>query len=422
MHSLLARSIVVALTALASEAATSTPVQPGARAAAEDSVIFESRTGEVTRRSAESLGNVDLATAGAAFVRFEHVDPVTPLVPKIEPLELATLDLAGGDRVLGRLRSGAGERVELELEAGPVLALDVDKIAQIVFEARLSTDQRASLRSPAQGDLLYTLRDGALDRVEGTLQEFKPEGVRFESPALKKTVTCPWNEVAALFIEALGAKGGSARKEPPANAAGVPVAVDLTDGGRLRGRCLALSSAGCRLAYAGAELVLPLSALDELFVDDGGLAFLSDRKPARAVEGSPFGDELGLTWPHRVDASVTGSPLTVGGRKYRRGLGVHAPSRLTWTLDGAYRELRGSVGVDDQVLLLPHHGAVNFRIFGDEKLLWESGTLRGGENARAFTGLSLAGVKELTLEAAADAESFVADRADWLRVLLVRGS
>jgi alpha-galactosidase len=121
-----------------------------------------------------------------------------------------------------------------------------------------------------------------------------------------------------------------------------------------------------------------------------------------------------------VDLSVTGKPLTVGGRVWRRGLGVHAPSRLTWKLDGPWRELRGFVGIDDEVLTLPHRGAVDFRLRLDGREVWSSGTVRGGEGAREIPTLALGGASTLTLEVDMDGQSFVADRADWLRVLLVK--
>jgi hypothetical protein len=385
----------------------------GAAAPTAEAVLVESRTGEVARRPIEELAQIDLAK-DVAFVRFERAAAAS--APRVASVDRARIELTNGDRVLGKLVSGSGDRIQLELESGVALALDVDSIAEITFEGRLTPDQRASLRRPPQGDLLYTLRDGALDRIEGTLEEFQPDGVRFESRTLKKRVTTPWNEVAGLFIEALDRD----RPQEDAKGAGVRVIADLADGGRLRGRCLELAPGGCRLALRSAEIALPLDAIDELFVDSGELVFLSDLAPSKAVEGSLFGDDFGLAWPHRVDRSVTGAPLVVGGRTYRRGIGVHAPSRISWALDGSYKELRGFAGIDDQVLTLAEHGAVNFKIHGDGKLLWESRTVRGGEAPRAISGVALSGVKELALEVDPDAESFVADRADWLRLLLVR--
>ena len=58
--------------------------------------------------------------------------------------------------------------------------------------------------------------------------------------------------------------------------------------------------------------------------------------PADAGNSSPFGDELGFVWPMRVDRNCRGGLLSVGGVVFDRGLGVHAPSRLTWDVGGEW--------------------------------------------------------------------------------------
>jgi hypothetical protein len=127
-----------------------------------------------------------------------------------------------------------------------------------------------------------------------------------------------------------------------------------------------------------------------------------------------------MSWPVRRDRSTTGGPLRAGGRVWSRGLGVHAPSRVEYSLGGSWRGLRGSVAVDDEVVHLPARGSVRFRIHGDGELLWESAVLRGGDPPVAFPELDLAGVQTLLLEVDMAEELHAGDRADWLRLILVR--
>jgi alpha-galactosidase len=146
--------------------------------------------------------------------------------------------------------------------------------------------------------------------------------------------------------------------------------------------------------------------------------------PSRAVEGWPSGDDLGMKWSYQIDRAVTGGALRAGGRAWRRGIGVHAPSRLEWTLDGAWSALRGSVAIDDSVLLLGSRGSVQFRVYvdGHTEPAWSSGRVQGGGSPIEIPALALKGVHQLALEVDMDDKLYVADRADWLRLRLVRAA
>jgi hypothetical protein len=172
------------------------------------------------------------------------------------------------------------------------------------------------------------------------------------------------------------------------------------------------------------EVALPLAALGEIARDDGSVAFLSDL-PQKGEEGrgNPFdtGDApYGMVWPCRADRAVTGAALHAGGRVYRRGLGAHAPSRIRFELDGAYRELQGAVAIDDSTLLLSARGSVVFRILLDGEAVFESASLSAGDTPVTFPPVQLAGKRELVLEADMAADLNQGDRADWLRMMLVR--
>ena len=230
---------------------------------------------------------------------------------------------------------------------------------------------------------------------------------------------CP-AEVAALYVEVF--------EEPTPSrpdAGGVPVAVDLTDGGRVRGSLVELAETGCRMRVVGeTEILLPLARILEIAVDDGRLRFLSDLAPGTETgRGSPFGDELGMSWPYRIDRAAGGRALVAGGRRWARGIGMHAPSRVAWTLEPQWRRLRGFVAIDDRSLLHEPdaRGSVVFRILVGGETVWESPVVRGGDDPLEIPALELGnadGARELVLEVDS-VEDFRGDRADWLRLILV---
>ena len=386
------------------------PVAPAPPA--DGRVLLEAHDGRVEPRPLEGFSVTHPGEAQAALVRFEGVAEGTGAAPVGDAAEVILL---GGDRLRGRIAGGRGETLQLELAGGVVLPISIDALASLSVPARIPTGSSATVEAAAEGDVLYRRTGAGLNRITGAVEEFSEDGLAFHSVLGSRTFA--WDEVAALFVEAFG----EPETTPNDRRA---VSVDLRDGSRVRGRCVRIDSTGCLLRLTGGEeVLLPVASLAEVSVDDGSLAFLSALEPAEVEEGSPFGDELGMTWPHRMDRSVTGQPLVAAGQLYTRGIGVHAPSRLTWRLDGdgpGWRELRGSCALSDEVERLPARGSVVFRILINGEPRWESGVVRGGDAPLAIPPLSLEGARELTLVVDMATDLHVGDRANWLRMLVVR--
>ncbi len=72
------------------------------------------------------------------------------------------------------------------------------------------------------------------------------------------------------------------------------------------------------------------------------------------------------------------------------------------------------------MLLLSVHGSVVFRVLVDGEERWSSAIVRGGDTPLELPPIDLEGAHELALEVDMAEDHYVADRADWLRPLLVR--
>jgi hypothetical protein len=184
-------------------------------------------------------------------------------------------------------------------------------------------------------------------------------------------------------------------------------------GERITGEWLALTSKEIRLKPSwGPELAVPLERLTRLTVLNGRLVFLPDIRPAE-VQETPFFD---TPHPFRIDRSQGGRPLRLGGRVYARGLGVHARSALTYALAGSFKSFAATLGVDSEV---GNGGSVVFRVIGDDKPLYESPVLRGGDTPLAVT-VDVSGVLLLRLEVDEAENADVADHADWAEARLLK--
>ena len=109
------------------------------------------------------------------------------------------------------------------------------------------------------------------------------------------------------------------------------------------------------------------------------------------------------------NAASDGGPIRIGGVTYTKGLGVHAPSELRYALNKQYSRFLASVGVDGEV---GNSGSVRFQVYGDGTLLYDSGTVRGGQAAKSVD-VSVANVTELRLVVTDNGDSNYDDHADW---------
>lgn len=326
--------------------------------------------------------------------------------------ERAELLLTGGERLVGRLVGGAGELLEVELVGQTRVPLAIDALLSLRFSERLGAEDAASVEPPEEGDRLYRMVGDRLDRLDGFVEAFEADGVKFESLVGIKQV--PWSEVGALFIEPLG----EVETAPPGPRR---VAVDLVNGSRLVGSLGRADRAGLSLELAGGTAVrLPIDVVQRLSVLDGRMTYLSDLPWSVFEGGSAFGDGLGLVWSPRVDRCVEGGPLLVGEQRVPRGIGVMAPTVLEWELPEGYREFRGAACVDASVKRLGLEGSVSFRVWVDGEVRFDSQSIGVRSGAVVWPAIDVKGAKRLRLEADMGPDYNAGDRADWLDLRLIR--
>ena len=117
----------------------------------------------------------------------------------------------------------------------------------------------------------------------------------------------------------------------------------------------------------------------------------------------------------QINKSITGKPITLGGRVYQKGVGSHSEAGYWLVLDGNGERFQATVGVDDNA---NGSGSVVFRITGDDRELWQSGVMKI-HDAPKPVDVDLKGVKLLGLEItdAGDGNSF--DHGDWAEAKII---
>jgi alpha-galactosidase len=112
----------------------------------------------------------------------------------------------------------------------------------------------------------------------------------------------------------------------------------------------------------------------------------------------------------KANTSVDGKPISIGGNVYSGGFGTHADSMFAISLNKKAARFRAYVGVDDEVA--SDKGSVEFKVVGDGRTLWQSGVLKGGDQARPVD-INLRGISKMVLVVTNGGDGIDYDHADW---------
>jgi alpha-galactosidase len=119
------------------------------------------------------------------------------------------------------------------------------------------------------------------------------------------------------------------------------------------------------------------------------------------------------------DKSVDNKPISIGGQAFERGIGTHAESYLDIDLKPGVRKFVASVGVHDET---GKNGSVEFQVYGDANLLFSSGIMRCGEQAKKID-LDISSCKHLLLFVSDGKDGNAYDHAVWADAkVLVQGA
>ncbi len=307
--------------------------------------------------------------------------------------------LSDGGRLYGELVGGATDAVLTRTALGGGIPLSFQHLAGIQLvrgeefaKAEGLFQSALQARLPAQ-DVLITRGGEEAKSVRGRLETLDAERGAFAFG--ERTRTFPTDKVYGVVF-AVGA----------AKRAAYPVTVELADGSVVSG---SLERADAeRLAIAtsvGATVEIKVAEVTNLRVRSPRVVYLSDLTPTgERTEGM-----LHRPWPVRRDRSVSARPLSMGGRVFDKGLGVHSRTELDYPLDRGYESLVATIGIDDAVRPA---GSVVFRVVGDGKVLLDSGVVTGKDPPRDIR-VDLMGVSALTLVVDYGDELDLSDQADW---------
>ncbi|MFQ5412852.1 MAG: NPCBM/NEW2 domain-containing protein [Phycisphaerae bacterium] len=352
---------------------------------------------------------------GATRIELDALSTVrrrAPSAPSPPPVHRTTLYLRDGGRWHATLLDGAPGGITVRTAVADPCVLPFDALAAV----RLGTpsdDPDADGLFGAALDKHLTAQDVLVTRgdtpkaVRGTLLTLGAQAASFRFGGRDRTLAT--RKIYAVVLAA----GAGKPTEDPSNRPAYRAMFTLTDG----------STVGARIVRADARTVRVETsfglAADLALVDIAAIDFHSSRV-VYVSDMSPMSEQtsgmLHAPWPVQYDRSASGQPLSLGGRRFDKGIGVHSRCELAYALDGAYESFVATIGIDDAVR---PRGSVVFRVIGDDNVLLDSGPVTGNDKPRPIA-VDVAGVTRLTLLVDFGAGLDLADHADWADARLLK--
>ena len=127
----------------------------------------------------------------------------------------------------------------------------------------------------------------------------------------------------------------------------------------------------------------------------------------------PWKDAISAWKPVNPDLAVSARPITLNGKIYSKGIGAHANSKVVYYMNGKWKYLTGTVGIDDYAGKGGNSRASGkFEVSGDDRCLFKSKLLVGMGAVETFK-VDISGVKTLKLITDDGGDGNASDHTDW---------
>ena len=216
--------------------------------------------------------------------------------------------------------------------------------------------------------------------VEGALKAIDAKNITFRPKGADQDGTAERNLVLAVKLVTLDAKAAK-----PAGA------IVGKDGTSIQFISLSLGADGGALESAslGKQKFAMSEAASIRFESDKAVN-LADLKPAEVKEKGFFEK----AFPHRENLSAGGKALTLDGKVFRTGLGLHSFCEITYDLEAKYTALVAVMGIDDAVRPL---GDAGVTFLADGKEIQKTARITGKDQSQTIK-LDVKNVKKLTIK------------------------
>jgi hypothetical protein len=328
---------------------------------------------------------------------------LTRAVPIRQNPSTFVLRLRNGDLLAGEPVSLAGESIVWREDVTGETKVPLRDA--ISFRRAGTTDARPPTPSP---DDAVKLANG--DAVHGVMLDLTGSSVSIQPAAGGDVTPIPLASVNEVEFASLG--GAAATTAATESASKPAFRVHLSDQSILTAATVHGDDSTMHLSSPSAPARdIPLSDIESIEQINGPVVWLSSLLPTENVQTS----FLEAEYPARFDRTVLGGPIQFADRIFTHGIGVHAYSRLSWSIDPSDNHFRTQYAVDGDA---PYADVtVQIKLDG-QSAHWRKG-FRAGELSPVID-LDLKGKHTLTLEVIDSQNEGVQARLNWIEPAFLR--
>ena len=334
---------------------------------------------------------------------YDEVVEITNLSAKPTGASGLCVILTNGDKLYGTVSGSGPDQMILDTLLGPRLAIPLDRVRACLTSKAREPRWRSAAQRMMKTD--GTDEDRALmsngDVMKGLVVGIEPRQILFESG--DRELSLDLDLVVALALAG----------EPYPIEPGPRARLTLIDGSVLTVSRLHWVQAAVELTFFDGTLQgVPPEAIRAVEVSGGRWTWLATLPPS-SFKHTPM---LTLNWPYTIDQNVLGDVLSIGGRKFKHGIGVHSRAVMSFDLGGRYREFTTYCGLDDSAGPLAGVTAV---ILVDGKTKWQKERIRAGFPPESVR-IDIQGAQTLELRVEFGENGDIQDRFDWADAALIR--
>jgi hypothetical protein len=383
-----------------------------------DTIARGTIKGELTGVNAE--GVVELQLADKKVEKFklnELMGLAFKPAPEVAFANTTQLKFVNGDLIVGTRKASADGKIAVTSKSLGELKFGINTIFSYYCADNLPNEKRQltwnkliELDSRAEDDDIVFLTNS--DQVTGVLDTVGEKEVIVKNAETNEAFPpFPWEQVCGFTL----AKSQGKKFQPVDKFMAV---VLCADGTKVSGFIKEIAGGKMKLEFEPGIIVEPnvceiaMDQVVKISFKNGRIVYLSDLTPAK-VEETPF---FGLSFPFKKDKSVVGGrPLTVRGKVYAKGFGVHSKSVMTFNLEKKYDRFICVAGLDDEA---NGQGNVIFRITVDGQKVFEKEAT--GKSDPIPVEIDVKGKDAIILEVDFGKDMHVMDRFDWADALLIK--